>query len=435
MSHYFKNNKILDAISINKIFISFVVLSFFSSTVALGQVIKVRTTITPDRNNNPIVEERGMIQLTANGKDYEKRYLIRYPKSVSQWNQRLLIGAHGGSGGLLYDRDGRVIETSETSLDDVISGYAVEQGYAYASVDRDGIGGTREGLALTYAFTESAQNRISKVYGKKAAYVYLTGLSAGGAITRYAAEDTDPKYDGVLIIVGGGGGTTPQLERQARLAALWPEVDPVKYPDLPLTNAKVKAYAKEIGTPVEARPFWPFIGARQTLANFRKTLERFGLTNLTDAQLRNFRMAEHRGNKTFTANVEKAQAGGTTGQLTIPTIEVAATHDDIVIAGILEYKDKVRTVSKNADRPTPMEKHRLYKVWGAWHVSTDDDALGTFQYFMSQVGIGDEVQDWLNTAGTYIPTLEEALGYLDNWVTKQQIPPEDQMVKQGEVLR
>ena len=400
-----------------------------------AQTSYVRTIIAPNQADVPLVEERGMIRITANGKDYEKRYVLRYPETDSQWNQKLLIGAHGGSGGVLYYRNGWIMGTDETALDDVIAAYALDGGYAYASVDRNGIGGTREGLALTYAFTRLIRERVQEIYGRQASYVYLAGLSAGGAITRYAAEDPDPQYDGVVIIAGGGGGTSPQLERQAKLVTLWPEVAPSKYPDRPLTHASVKAYASAIGTPVEARPFWPFVGAGHSLDGFRQTLERYGLTGLTDKQLKNFRMKHHRKNTTFMDNVARAQATSATGRVTIPTIEVVGTYDDIVIAGVLAYKEQVKKVSKKASRPTPADRHRLYQVAGVWHISTDDDAIYSFQYIMGRMGLSEEAQDRLEKGDTYIPTVHEALGYLDQWVTAQTPPPSDQTVQPGEKLK
>ena len=99
---------------------------------------------------------KGLVSLGVDGKGLTKRFVLRMPGTAHPWNGSLVIGAHGGSGGDDYDRTGKVIGTDETALDDVIGRYAVAGGFAYASVDRDGFGGTREGLRLTYAFTEVA---------------------------------------------------------------------------------------------------------------------------------------------------------------------------------------------------------------------------------------------------------------------------------------
>lgn len=382
----------------------------------------VQTTALQNQSGVASTEERGMIRLAVADSTYEKRFVLRYPEEQSAWNGRLLVGAHGGSGGKLYTRDGTVTGTSETALDDVIGDYALAQGYVYASVDRDGIGGTREGQKLTDVFTDQMKKRVQAVYGQAAEYVYLAGLSAGGAVTRYASEDTAPKYDGALIIVGGGGGTPPQLDRQIRMALLWPDVDPVKHPDRPLTDARIKEYAELIGTPAEARRFWSFVGARQTLAGFRRTVEGLGLTDLTDNQLKKFQLKDFEYRTVFMKRVEAARAQATKGKITMPVIEVNGTYDDIVNAGIRTYKEKIRRQGRE-------DRHRLYQVDGAWHISSDDDAIGTFQYFMKQMGIGKEAQDQLATGTTYRPTVEQALDYLDRWVTTGEVPPPDHTVK------
>lgn len=400
-----------------------------------AQTSWVMNSVTPNGRGVPCVEERGLIHLEANGTNYDKRFVVRYPEKTSEWNGRLLVGAHGGTGGLSRSRTGNITDTGETALDDVIGSNALDQGYAYASVDRDGIGGTREGLALTYAFTEAVRARLQKVFGRTPARTYLAGLSAGGAIVRYAAEDPAPHYDGALIIAGGGGAAMPQLERQAQLAVLWPEVDPIKHPDLPLTNPNVKAYAAAIGTPVEARRLWPFVGSRQSIDGFRKTLEQLGLKGLSDQQLRTFKVSSYRKNTPFMANVTKAQMENTTGKVTMPVLEVVGTFDDIVISGVREYNDRVRTLSKTAAKPTPADRHRLYQVEGVWHISVNDDAIGSFQYTMSQMGLDRKAQDQLAEGGTYIPTVQQTFAYLDQWVSEGKMPPPDQMVKSGEPLK
>ena len=93
---------------------------------------------------------KGLVPLEIDGKPVEKRYVLRMP---STWNGSLVIGAHGGGGGNNFDRSGKVIGTDETALDDVIGRYAISKGFVYASVDRDGSGGGRAGLALTTQFT------------------------------------------------------------------------------------------------------------------------------------------------------------------------------------------------------------------------------------------------------------------------------------------
>ena len=118
----------------------------------------------------------------------------------------------------------------------------------------------------------------------------------------------------------------------------------------------------------------------------------------------------------------------------MPTIEVVGTYDDLMVADIKSYKAKVKSVSKAARFRKPVHNHRLYQVEGVWHISSDDDAIQTFQYFMGQMGVDEEAMDWLESGGSYIPTVEQALGHLDRWIAERKQPPSDQTVKPGETL-
>lgn len=142
-----------------------------------------------------------------------KRFVLRYPERPSDWNGRLLLAAHGGSGGESYSRDGRMTGTDETSLDDVVGVHALAHGFAYASVDRDGTFAAREELALIHAFAELMESRVASRMGRAVEKTYLSGLSMGGGIARFAAEEDPPRFDGVLIIVGAGGDAPSRGER------------------------------------------------------------------------------------------------------------------------------------------------------------------------------------------------------------------------------
>jgi len=371
------------------------------------------------------VEKNGLIELPLAGETVQKRYVLRYPEQPENWNGRLVIGAHGGTGGERFDIEGKVIGTDETALDDVVGDYTVGRNFAYASVDRDGIGATRDGLALTYAFTERMRERIRDDLGRAATHTYLVGLSMGGGITRFAAEDSKRVYDGVLIIAGAGGDIPTRLERQAALAVLWPEVDPRIHSGLEERDEMVQAYAEAAGTPFAARAFWPYTGDGASLAGLRRSLEQYNLTGLSDAELRRFRFEDHSGNETFQKAVRDAN---TTGRVAVPTIEVVGTYDDLVIREIRAYREKVESVSAS-------DRHRLYQVEGVWHISGDDDAIQSFAFIAKKRGLGDAIQQAMKEAASYVPTVQEALGYLDRWVTNGVSPPPSQTVQPGQALR
>ena len=101
--------------------------------------------------------------LQVKGLVYSKRFVLRIP---NRWNGSLVIGAHGGGGGNNFDREGNVIGTDETALDDVIGRHALAHGFAYASVDRDGAGNGEIGLTLTNQFTRLVKLEVERRAGR-----------------------------------------------------------------------------------------------------------------------------------------------------------------------------------------------------------------------------------------------------------------------------
>jgi poly(3-hydroxybutyrate) depolymerase len=318
-----------------------------------------------------------------------RRHVIRVP---DKWNGVLVVGAHGGSGGDALDRSGKKYATSETALDDVIGGYVFENGYAYASVDRDGIGSSREGVALTLEFVAQAKAEISRSAGRPVARTFIVGLSAGGAIARAIAESSAPPFDGALLIAGGGGDVVTRLDRDTKLAALWPLIDPRAHFGLSGTDPKVVSFAAAIGTPVAARRLWPYTGTSAVAAAARKP-----------------------------GTVENS-----TARPSIPMIEVVGTWDDIVIREVRAYRDRVE----------PKDRYRLYQVEGVWHMSGDDDGVQGFQFIAeSRMKLDTDVADAMGEGPSYIPTVHQAFGFLVDWVEPGKTPPPSQTVKPNAKLR
>lgn len=362
----------------------------------------------------------GLVTLDVDGRPVPKRFVIRMP---AKWNGSLVIGAHGGSGGDAVDRAGKVYATSETALDDVIGEYAFNNGFAYASVDRDGIGGTRSGYSLTMQFAELAKAEVTQrslsrrsaereggrsgVTASSPTRVYIVGLSAGGGIARMIAEamptpfdraQGSPEqrrgapFDGALIIAGAGGDVITRMDRQQRMAALWPLIDPRAHAGLSNNDPKMVSFAAAIGTPVEARRLWPYTGASAVAAASRPP-----------------------------GTVENSSA-----RPSIPVIEVAGTWDDVVIREVRAYRDRVE----------PKDRHRLYQVEGAWHMSGDDDGVQGFQYAAeTRMKLDKDVADAMGESPSYIPTVREAFEHLVRWAEKGIAPPPSQTVKPGSRLR
>ena len=332
---------------------------------------------------------KGLVAVDAAGGRVEKRYVLRTP---AKWNGALVIGAHGGGGGNNFDRSGKVIGTDETALDDVIGRHALAGGFVYASVDRDGSGGGRDGLGLTAQFTSLVREEMTRRGLARPRRTYLVGLSAGGGIARMAAEDDRKLFDGALIIAGAGGDLVTRLDRLTRIAALWPLIDPRAHFGIPVTDQKITAYADATGTPIEARRLWPYTGASAVAAASRPA-----------------------------GNAENSSA-----QLTIPTIEVVGTWDDLVIRELRAY----------ATRVEPKHMHRLYQVEGVWHMSGDDDGVMSFQYIAeSRMKLDKDVADAMGEGPSYLPTVREAFGHLVAWVESGKAPPASQTVRPNAGLR
>ena len=338
------------------------------------------------------LEFKGVIVLTVDGKPLRKRAVIRMP---AKWNQSLVIGAHGGGGGNNFDRQGNVIATDETALDDVIGQYALANGFAYASFDRDGSGGGRHGLNMTTQFATFAKEEVARLHAARAGAgaasasklrTYIVGLSAGGGIARQAAEQAPSIFDGALLIASAGGDLVTRLDRQTRIAALWPLIDPRAHHGLSDRDPKIAAYAEANGTPIAARRLWPYTGASAV------------------------------------ANAAKPAAGGenSTAKPSIPVIEVVGTWDDLVIRELRAY----------AARVEPKDRHRLYQVEGVWHMSGDDDGVMSFQYIAeSRMKLDKDVADAMGEGPSYLATVREAFDHLVRWVEKGVAAPPSQTVK------
>ena len=350
---------------------------------------------------------KGLVTVEAQGKPLTKRFVIRTP---STWNGALVIGAHGGSGGEAVDRSGAVYATTETALDDVIGQYAFANGFAYASVDRDGIGGTRQGVSLTTEFAALARAEVARLRpagsgeagsrlrsagsgaAGSAGRVYIVGLSAGGAIARMIAESMPSPFDGALLIAAGGGDIVTRLDRDTRIAALWPLIDPRAHFGLADTHPRIVSFAEAIGTPVAARRLWPYTATNAVAAASRPP-----------------------------GSVENS-----TARPSIPVIEVVGTWDDIVIREVRAYRDRVE----------PKDRHRLYQVEAVWHISGDDDGVAGFQYAAeSRMKLNRDVADAMGEGPSYIRTVQEAFGYLVAWVEQKRAPPASQTIKPTNKLR
>lgn len=129
---------------------------------------------------------------TFNGWNHDAQFVIRLPNT---WNGKLIItGAPG--------------VRRQYSADFIISDWVLARGYAFAATDKGNSGTTffRDGATPGDAIAEwnqrvteltiAAKEVVRQRYGKPADYTYITGISNGGYLTRYALENHQELYDG-----------------------------------------------------------------------------------------------------------------------------------------------------------------------------------------------------------------------------------------------
>jgi predicted esterase len=123
---------------------------------------------------------------------HDAQFVMRFP---NDWNGKLVItGAPGVRG--------------QYALDFIFSDWLLARGYAFASTDKGNTGvnffrdGTQPGDAVAEwherveELTRATKDTVDQRYGRGPSKTYITGISNGGYLTRYALENTPELYDG-----------------------------------------------------------------------------------------------------------------------------------------------------------------------------------------------------------------------------------------------
>jgi fermentation-respiration switch protein FrsA (DUF1100 family) len=127
-----------------------------------------------------------------NGFQHDSQFVIRFP---NKWNGKVVItGAPG--------------VRAQYANDFIIGDWVLARGYAFASTDKGNTGtafytdGTEPGDAVAEwherveELTRATKQAADTYYGKRPSRTYITGISNGGYLTRYALENTPELYDG-----------------------------------------------------------------------------------------------------------------------------------------------------------------------------------------------------------------------------------------------
>lgn len=131
---------------------------------------------------------------TLHGWNHDAQFVLRLPDT---WNGKLVItGAPG--------------VRRQYANDVIISDWVVARGYAYASTDKGNGGGSffRDGAEPGDAIAEwhrrvteltiAAKDVVRQRYGHEPERTYMTGVSNGGYLTRWAIENRPDLYDGAV---------------------------------------------------------------------------------------------------------------------------------------------------------------------------------------------------------------------------------------------
>ena len=126
------------------------------------------------------------------GEAHDSQFVIRLP---NRWNGKLVVtGAPGGRG--------------QYANDFIIGDWVLARGYAFASTDKGNTGATffQDGTAPGDAvaewhrrvreLTRAAKRSVRRRYARAPSRTYVTGISNGGYLTRYALERDPELYDG-----------------------------------------------------------------------------------------------------------------------------------------------------------------------------------------------------------------------------------------------
>jgi hypothetical protein len=129
---------------------------------------------------------------TNNGWLHDSQFVIRFP---NHWNGKLVIT---GAPGI----------REQYANDFIISDWVLAKGYAFASTDKGNTGvnfyddGSKPGGSVlewhhrVEQLTRNTKAAVKKYYGQAPEKTYITGISNGGYLTRYALENTPGLYDG-----------------------------------------------------------------------------------------------------------------------------------------------------------------------------------------------------------------------------------------------
>lgn len=324
-----------------------------------------RETLLPGRAYGDALVTQGYLASVPPGRglppgEPPRRFVLRHPARFPDWNGALVIGAHRGLGGIRRGLDGAELGSGETELDDLVGWWALDQGFAWASFDRAGLGAGPDGYRLTEAFARLMFEQVRPRLAMDPERTILLGYGEGGGLARHAAAALDETFDGVVLVAATLGDPEGAARRREARLALAPERE--------TSDGGFAAYASAAGVGPEGSRFWPFYDAAAAAPSPVLPAPPTGLRR--------------------------------------PVIEVAGTLDDFVLPEVLSYRERIQTAGATA-------LHELRLVEGAWRVGPGDDAVAELQAWAEELGLSEADQDALATGRSLAPDVRKALSDLD----------------------
>lgn len=338
-----------------------------------------RETLLPGRAYGDALVTQGTVASVPPGRalppgEPARRFVLRHPARFPDWNGSLVIGAHHGLGGVRRDADGEALGTGETALDGMVGAWALEQGFAWASFDRAGLGAGPEAYRLTEAFARLMFEQVRPRLAQEPDRTILLGYAEGGGLARYAAAAEDGTFDGVVLVAATlGDPAAAARRREARLALGidWnalpsdAESDSAPATDTPRDRPDLRAYAAAAGIGLEGRRFWPFHDA-------------------------------------WAAAYPTPVLPAPPVRLLRPVFEVVGTLDDFVLPEVLAYRERVQAAGAAA-------LHDLRLVPGAWRAGPRGDLAAEFAARAEALDLAPRHGAALSTGAPLAPAARQAL--------------------------
>lgn len=323
-----------------------------------------RETLLPGRAYGDALTVHGIVASVPPGRglppgEPPRRFVLRHPLRPPDWNGSLAIGAHRGVGGFRRDADGAELGTGETDLDDLVGWWALDQGFAWASFDRAGLGDEGGALRLTEAFARLMFDQIRPRLASDPDRILLFGYAEGGGIARQAAVSEDGAFAGAVLVSATLGDPDGAERRRAARVALADDRD--------RTGAGFAAYVEAAGVPADGSRFWPFFDAA--------------------------------------ARDPRPVLPAPSAELRIPVIEVVGALDDWVLPEVLAYRDRVQAVAAG-------QFHDLRLVPGAWRADPEDDLVAEFRALASELDLDEADAEALGTGAPLAAEARRALADL-----------------------